>query len=84
MNKDIFYQRLNELAEIWYIDTAQKLLKLPEFNEVKVKRNLKIDSLSNERLLEIIESEPSNPTGYPIVERWKHEFKPEIIRLKQK
>ena len=84
MNKDRFHNILDELAEVWYIDAGKKILGIGEDINAGKTRAKRFEKISTSQMLKIIETSESNLSGYPVVERWKHEYKPEIIRLPSK
>ena len=80
MDRNKFYQHLDELAEVWYIDSHHKMLDI-EVSKQSLRREKKKDLITTEQLIEIVNNSESNPSGYPIVERWKQPVNPEIIRI---
>jgi hypothetical protein len=86
MNRREFYQHLDELAEIWYIDASPRLIDVNAIaTGVPGNRRSKMRiNITNEQLalaVEAVEDE-ANPSGYPIVERWRHNNQPEIVNIR--
>jgi len=82
MNRKLFHTILDELAECWYIDTTKIIYDEPQ--RAGKSRALRLNDLTTKEMLKGIEANDPNPTGFPIVERWRHKYKPEIIRVKQR
>jgi hypothetical protein len=83
MNRKQFYDFLDQCAEVWYIDTTKLDFEYKEKIRSGKSRALRYREVSTEDMRKAIEANANNPTGFPIVERWKHqENKPEIIRLR--
>lgn len=82
MNRQLFYQILDELAEVWYIDSTRKILDI-EVSKTSLRRAKKRALITTEQLIDIVENSESNLSGYPIVERWRHPIKSEIFHIRK-
>jgi hypothetical protein len=85
MDRTLFHKRLDELAEVWYIDAGKKSFGFEEKIRSGKTRALRFSTISTEELRCAIAASESNPTGYPVIERWKHaKNKSKTIRIKTK
>ena len=85
MRRELFHNYLDELAEIWYIDAGPRLIEPQSYedNDKRLRRTKMRMHISTEDLKLALEESESNPSGYPVVERWKHKYKPEIINIRK-
>lgn len=85
MRKELFYNYLDELAEVWYIDAGPRLIEPQSYvdSDKRLRRTKMRIHITTEDLKQALEQSESNPSGYPVVERWKHKYKPEIINIRK-
>ena len=85
MQRELFYNILDNLAEVWYVDAGPRLIEPQSYvdNDKRLRRTKTRIHISTEDLKLALCQAESNPSGYPVVERWKHQYKPEIINLRK-
>ena len=85
MQRELFHNYLDTLAEIWYIDAGPRLIEPQDMidRDKRLRRTKMRIHISTEDLKLALDQSESNPSGYPVVERWKHQYKPEIINIRK-
>ena len=66
MNRKLFYAILDELAEVWYIDSSKIMFE--ETKRAGKTRALRYRDIPAEDMLKAIADNEPNTTGFPIVE----------------